>query len=97
MKDLGARIRKLEAAAFKVGPALAVRRFIVQGPAALPEADAFAFLREQGHDIRDTDLNIVRVVIGAEDGHPVDLPLKDLTPQTHDAASALHLQRTSGL
>ncbi len=79
MRDLGARIRKLEAATFRVGGGLVVRQFAVQGPVDLSEADAIAFLREQGHEIQDTNLNIVRLVIGAEDGRPVDLPLADLT------------------
>jgi hypothetical protein len=29
--------------------------------------------------VRDEDFNLIRIVIGAEDGRPVDLPLKDIT------------------
>jgi hypothetical protein len=38
----------------------------------------------------------IRIVIGAEDGQPVDLPLKDLTAQCRPAVSALHMQHGRG-
>ena len=78
MRNLTTRLAKLEEAAFSERPR-AVRQFVIEGPADMPEGASIAFLRSCGHDVRDEDLNIVRVLIGAEDGRPVDLPLKDLT------------------
>jgi hypothetical protein len=78
MQKLTSRLGRLEAAIF-VKRSGQVRLFSVQGPVGLSCDDAIAFLREQGHYICDEDTNIVRIVIGAENGKPVDLPLADLT------------------
>ncbi|SFV14562.1 hypothetical protein SAMN02799631_05905 [Methylobacterium sp. 174MFSha1.1] len=81
MSAIHRRLEKLEAtAALHSQPHRVARRFIIQGPHGMSHGDAVAFLREQGHQIRYQDLNIIRCVIGAEDGRPVDLPLEDLTP-----------------
>lgn len=77
MTTIRRRLEQLEAAAPQAPRQ--VRRFMIQGPQGMPCGDAVAFLRACGHEIRDQDLNIIRCVIGAEDGRPVDLPLEDLT------------------
>lgn len=77
MQTLSKRLERLEATAFR-GPAREARRFIIEGPAVLPEEASIAFLRACGHNIRDEDLNVVRLVISADPGEP--LPLHDLTP-----------------
>lgn len=80
MNAIHRRLEKLEAAAaLHAHPPRVARRFIIQGPHGMAHGDAVAFLREQGHQIREQDLNIIRCVIGAEDGRPVDLSLEDLT------------------
>ena len=78
MQSLHSRLTKLEGAAFSP---MHRRRVLwaVQGPHNMPEGAAVAFLRECGHDVRDEDLNVIRIVVGAKDGRPVDLPLKDIT------------------
>ena len=78
MQSLHSRLTKLEGAAFSP---MHRRRVLwaVQGPHNMPEGAAVAFLRECGHNVRDEDLNIIRIVLGAKDGRPVDLPLKDIT------------------
>lgn len=95
MQNFRARLEKLETIA-----RLPSRRkmvfWAIQGPHNMPEGAAVAFLRECGHDVRDEDHNIIRIVIGAKDGRPIDLPLKDLTAQCRPAASALHLQHGRG-
>lgn len=78
MQNLRARLEKLETIARPPSRRKMVS-WAIQGPVGLPEADAVAFLRECGHDVRDEDFNLIRIVIGAEDGRPVDLPLKDIT------------------
>lgn len=93
--DLQKRIAKLESAALAPQHQKAVF-WAIQGPHNMPEGAAVAFLRECGHDVRDEDHNIIRIVIGAKDGRPVDLPLKDLTAQCRPAASALHMQHDRG-
>lgn len=75
--DLQKRIAKLESAALVPQHQKAVF-WAIQGPHNLPHDAAVAFLRECGHDVRDEDRNYIRVMVGAEDGRPVDLPLKDL-------------------
>ncbi|MCJ2049401.1 hypothetical protein [Methylobacterium sp. J-070] len=67
--------------AIVVKPPGQVRRFVVQGPHGMSTDEATAFLQEQGHDLGTNGINIVRVIVGAEDGRPVDLPLSDLTPR----------------
>ena len=76
--DLHRRLAKLEGATFNP---LHRRRVLwaIEGPHNMPEGAAVAFLRECGHDVRDEDFNIIRVVVGAKDGRPVDLPMKDIT------------------
>ncbi|MGX7706737.1 hypothetical protein [Methylobacterium sp. Gmos1] len=74
------RLAKLEvAAALHSQPHRVAQRFIIQGPPDMSHGDAVAFLREQGHQICDQDLNIIWCVISAYEGSPVDLPLEDLT------------------
>ncbi|TXM94810.1 hypothetical protein [Methylobacterium sp. WL116] len=80
MQNLLTRLGRLETAII-VKPPSAVRRFLVQGPHGLGAGDAAAFLRERGHHLDAKALNIIRVVVGTEDGRPTDLPLKDLTPE----------------
>lgn len=92
MSNISARLAKLESTASR-GQSREVRQFAIEGPGDMPEGASIAFLRSCGHDVRDEDLNIVRVFIGAEDGRPVDLPLRDLTAEHRPAASTLHLQR----
>lgn len=76
MRDLNARLRKLESA-IRPPQRRTVRKFAVEGPKNLPEGAAEAFLRECGHDLNDADLNIIRVVIAPGD----DLPLRDVTAE----------------
>lgn len=76
--DLHRRIIKLETAVRGSDDRM-VRLFSIEGPNGLPRDEAIVFLRECGHDVRDEDFNIIRVVIGAKDGRPVDLPLRDIT------------------
>lgn len=74
MKRIVQRIEAAEsavAARTATGP---VRRFLCSGPIGF---DAEGFLRSCGHEIAPGD--IIRVVVGAEDGKAVDLPLADLT------------------
>ena len=78
MRDLNARLRKLESA-IRPPQHRKVRHFAIEGPRDLPEGAATAFLREFGHDIRDEDLNIFRVMVAA--GR--DLPLKDITAECY--------------
>ncbi|MCJ2105688.1 hypothetical protein MKK70_09945 [Methylobacterium sp. E-041] len=80
MQNLLTRLGRLETAIIAKPPS-AVRRFMVQGPHGLSAGDAATFLRERGHPLDAKALNIIRVVVGAEDGRPTDLPLKDLTPE----------------
>jgi hypothetical protein len=78
MRDLNARLQKLERA-IRPQQHRKVRRFAIEGPKGLPVEAAEAFLRECGHDLRDEDHNIIRIIVGAENGQPIDLPLKDIT------------------
>ncbi|XYD12623.1 hypothetical protein R1A27_34640 (plasmid) [Methylobacterium sp. NMS12] len=80
MQNLLARLGRLETA-IVVKPTGPVRRFVVQGPHGMSTDEATAFLREQGHDLGGNGINLIRLVVGAEDGRPVDLPLADLTPR----------------
>ena len=74
MRDLNARLRKLESAV-RPPQHRKVRQFAIQGPKNLPEGAAEAFLRECGHDLKAEDHNIIRIMIAADR----DLPLKDIT------------------
>lgn len=78
MRDLNARLRKLENAS-RPPQRRAVRKFVVEGPKNLPAGAAEAFLRECGHDLKDEDLNIIRVVIAPGP----DLPLRDVTAECY--------------
>ena len=78
MRSLNARLRKLEST-IRAPERRKVVLWAIEGPKDLPEGAAATFLRECGHDLRDEDHNIIRVVVGAEDGRPVDLPLRDIT------------------
>ncbi|SDO59335.1 hypothetical protein SAMN05216360_12912 [Methylobacterium phyllostachyos] len=80
MQNLLARLGRLETAIITKPPG-AVRRFVVQGPHGMSTDEAASFLQGQGHDLGNTGLNIIRVVVAAEDGRPIDLPLADLTPE----------------
>ena len=82
MQNLITRLGRLEGRITLKSRDLPVRRFMVQGPRGLSGDDAAAFLREQGHDLNTGAFNIIRLVVGAEDGRPVDLPLADLTPRS---------------
>lgn len=77
MADLNRRLVKLEATTHPL-PRRVVA-WAIQGPHDMPEGAAAAFLRSCGHDVRDEDHNLIRIMVGAEDGRPIDLPLKDLT------------------
>lgn len=81
MQDLNKRLAKLEIASAPPCPPQSVRRFMIEAPASMSCAEAVAFLRTRGHDVREDDFNIIRHVIGAENGRPVDLPLKDRTSE----------------
>ncbi|MEA1832570.1 hypothetical protein U8607_10805 [Methylobacterium durans] len=78
MQNLQKRLSRLEATA-RPKRRQRVCSFTLQGPNGLSEADAVAFLRECGHEVRDEDFNIIRTLVGADSRRPVDLPLKDLT------------------
>ena len=58
-----------------------VHRFMIQGPHGMSPDQIDDFLRDQGHDLGGVSRNVVRVIVGAEDGRPVDLSLADLTPR----------------
>lgn len=73
------RLERLEQSSRFARVADRPRRYVAQGPVGF---DAYAFLRSCGHDVRDHD--IVLVIVGAEDGRPVDLPLADLTDAPAD-------------
>jgi len=78
--DLGRRLAKLEGVTRFNDPRLQKAvTWTIEGPHNLPDGGAVAFLWDCGHDVRDEDFNIIRVIVGAEDGRPVDLPLKDRT------------------
>lgn len=79
MQDLHKRLAKLEVASTPPGPPRHVRRFMIEAPTGTNGAEAVAFFRASGHEVRDTDLNIIRRVVGAENGRPFGLPLKDRT------------------
>ncbi|MCJ2136437.1 hypothetical protein MKK69_20680 [Methylobacterium sp. J-026] len=72
--SLSKRLAKLESA---ICPPQhrTVRHFAIKGPKGLPRDAAVAFLRECGHDIRDDECAIIRVMVAP--GY--DLPLKDIT------------------
>jgi hypothetical protein len=95
MQNLHTRLARLEDA-ISVLQRQEAHQFAIEGPANMPSGAAFTYLRECGHDVPETGLNIVRVFIDAEDGRPVDLPLNDLTREqslgAFVAASPLHLQ-----
>ena len=95
MQNLHARLARLEDAT-SVLQRHEAHQFAIEGPVNMPAGAAFTYLRECGHDVLETGLNIVRVFIDAEDGRPVDLPLNDLTREqslgAFVAASPLHLQ-----
>lgn len=74
MQNLFTRLIKLESAA-RVPKHPRVRSFAIEGPKDLPEGASVAFLRSCGYDVRDEDLNIVRVFVAADR----DLPLRDVT------------------
>lgn len=76
LNDLNRRLAKIESETFDPQHRK-VRLFAIEGPANLPEGASIAFLRECGHDIRDEDLNIVRIMVAADR----DLPLKDITAE----------------
>ncbi|TXM96797.1 hypothetical protein FV242_33030 [Methylobacterium sp. WL64] len=74
LNDLDRRLLKLESAT--LGPQYRkVVCWAIEGPKDLPEGAAAAFLRECGHDLRDEDHNIIRIMVAADR----DLPLKDIT------------------
>ncbi|MGE8128952.1 hypothetical protein ACQKQD_18425 [Methylobacterium sp. NPDC080182] len=73
---MNARLRRLETA-IRPPRHRTVRRFAIEGPKNLPEGAAEAFLRECGHDLKDEDLNIIRVVIAPGP----DLALRDVTAE----------------
>lgn len=79
MPNFITRIEKLERAGGPPEASKPVRRFIVQAPVDTPTEEIVAFLRGCGHDVCDENLNIIRKVIGSENGRPVDLELRDLT------------------
>lgn len=80
MQNLLVRLGRLETAII-VKPAGPVHRFVVQGPHGMSTDEATAFLREQGYDLSGNGINLIRLLVGAEDGRPIDLPLADLTPR----------------
>ncbi|MCJ2036427.1 hypothetical protein [Methylobacterium sp. J-068] len=84
MQDLNKRLTKLEVANAPPRPPQSVRRFMIEAPASTSGVEAVAFLRACGHEVRDEDLNIIRHVIGAENGKPVELSLRDRTFEMQD-------------
>jgi hypothetical protein len=84
MHDLNKRLAKLEVASAPPRPPQSVRRFMIEAPASTSGVEAVDFLRTCGHEVREDDFNIIRHVIGAENGKPVDLPLKDRTSEVQD-------------
>ena len=81
MNDLHKRLAKLEVATAPPAIPRQTRRFLMEGPAGLPPEDAVAFLRSCGHEVRDEDFNIIRVVTDAENGQSINLPLHDRTAE----------------
>lgn len=79
MPNLLTRIEKLERTGGPPEAAKPVRRFIVEAPVDTPTEEIAAFLRGCGHDVSDENFNIIREVIGAENGRPINLELRDLT------------------
>ena len=81
MNNLHKRLAKLELATAPPAIPRQTRLFLMEGPAGLPHEDAVAFLRLSGHEVRDEDFNIIRIAIGAENGQPINLPLRDRTAE----------------
>ncbi|QEE37610.1 MULTISPECIES: hypothetical protein [unclassified Methylobacterium] len=75
---MNARLQKLESAIRPLRHRK-VRQFAIEGPKGLPPGAAEAFLRECGHDLKDEDHNIVRIMVAADR----DLPLKDITTECY--------------
>ncbi|MCJ2137287.1 hypothetical protein MKK69_25120 [Methylobacterium sp. J-026] len=71
---MNARLQKLERA-IRPPRHRTQRHFAIEGPKDLPRDAAVAFLRECGHDIRDDEGAIIRIMVAP--GR--DLPLKDIT------------------
>lgn len=81
MQDLHKRLARLEVASTPIQAPRQVRRFMIEAPAGTTAEAATAFLRTCGHEVRDEDFNIIRQVMGVEDGSPADLPWRDRTPE----------------
>jgi hypothetical protein len=78
MRDLNARLRKLESA-IRPPRHRKIRHFAIEGPKDLPRDAAVAFLRECGHELHDDEDAIIRIMIAP--GY--DLPLKDITARCY--------------
>lgn len=76
--NLSKRLAKLEKA-IRPPRHRAVRHFAIEGPKGLPRDAAVAFLRECGHELRDDEDAIIRIMIAAGQ----DLPLKDITAECY--------------
>jgi hypothetical protein len=76
MIDLSARLRKLEKAIRPPRRRMVVL-WAIEGPRHLSDVAAAVFLRECGHNLRDEDHNIIRVMVATHR----DLPLKDITAE----------------
>ena len=74
LSALSKRLTKLESTALAPRHQ-SVRQFAIEGPVNMPIDASIEFLRECGHDVRDEDLNIVRVFVAPDR----DLPLRDVT------------------
>ncbi|WP_267360814.1 MULTISPECIES: hypothetical protein [unclassified Methylobacterium] len=75
---MNTRLRKLEST-IRPQQHRTVRHFAIEGPKDLPRDAAVAFLRECGHEIRNDEDAIIRIMIAA--GR--DLPLKDITAECY--------------
>ena len=80
MQHLRARLSRLEATSLRA-PSHRIRRYVVDAPHGLPNEDVIAFLRSCGHEISDEAFSIIRTIVGAQNGKPVDLPMKDRTSE----------------
>ncbi|ACA15355.1 hypothetical protein M446_0801 [Methylobacterium sp. 4-46] len=76
MSQLKTRLSRLEAQRAARPVPFGVYAF--EGPLNIAEDEAAAFLRSCGHNLGQHV--ILRQVVAAESGEPVDLPWRDLTP-----------------
>lgn len=75
MSHLLTRLARLEAQ--RANQPVPFQVFAFEGPFTVAEGEAETFLRSCGHDIGQN--MILRHIVGAESGTPVDLPWRDCT------------------